>query len=78
VSSTANRLRAYVDNHYLLGSPAGRELLDIADSIDALEAAASPVSGTNEDPQPAQQQTTYGDGDPLDPRTPMKGRREQS
>jgi hypothetical protein len=53
MSSTANRIRAYVDAHYLLGSPAGRELLDIADAVDALEAAASPVTGLNDDPQPS-------------------------
>jgi hypothetical protein len=47
--SLANRLRAYVDQHYLLGSPAGRELLDIADKIDHLEDAGSPVSGTSDE-----------------------------
>jgi nucleotide-binding universal stress UspA family protein len=52
MSSLANRLRAYVDAHLLLGSPAGRELLDIADRIDALAVAASPVTGLNDDPPP--------------------------
>jgi hypothetical protein len=48
--SYANRLRAYVDAHYLNGSPNGRELLEIADELDALEDAASPVTGLNDDP----------------------------
>jgi hypothetical protein len=50
--SPANQIRDYVDRHYLNGSPAGRELLDIADRVDALTDAASPVSGKNDDPVP--------------------------
>ena len=50
MSTLANRLRAYVDAHYLLGSPAGRELLEIAEAIDSLERAASPVSGDADKP----------------------------
>jgi hypothetical protein len=44
MTTLANRLRGYVDAHYLLGSPAGRELLEIADEIDELQGVASPVA----------------------------------
>lgn len=46
--TVANKIRGYVDQHYLLGSVAGRELLEIADEVDALEAAASPVTPDTE------------------------------
>jgi hypothetical protein len=46
----ANELRAYVDQHLLFGSPAGRELLVIADKIDSLEGVASPVGECGDRP----------------------------
>lgn len=58
-----NEIRDYVDRHYLLGSPAGRELLEIADRVDMLARAASPVSDEqNEDP-PKRKGPWVPDGD---------------